>query len=84
MKRVTVHIDRLVLRGHRPQDRHPLAASLRGELERLLAQPQTLRALASLGHRPRIDAGSVRGLPAAGPQGLGAAIARAIVGSVSR
>lgn len=83
-KRVIVHIDRLVLRGHHPHDRIALAESLRGEIESLLARPSTVGALVSLGDRPRLDAGAVRVVRAAKPRRIGAAIARAVVRSATR
>jgi hypothetical protein len=39
MKRVIVHIDSLVLKGFRHEDRHAIADGLRQELARLLAAP---------------------------------------------
>jgi hypothetical protein len=47
MKRLILHVDRLVLNGFRSDERHALAESLRGELTRSLGRRETVRLLAS-------------------------------------
>ena len=43
MKRLVLHVDRLVLNGFRPDEHHALAESLRGELTRSLGRRETVR-----------------------------------------
>lgn len=57
MKRVVVHIDRLLLRGFRREGRHSLVEGLRGELSRQLADPDALRLLMSRGDVSRLEVG---------------------------
>ena len=45
MKRVVVHIDRLVLNGIRPADQHAFAAGLQQELQRGFADRETVSQL---------------------------------------
>jgi hypothetical protein len=59
MKRVIVHIDRLVLKGFRPEDRHAIAEGLREELGRQLAEPGVAERLESRGNLARLKVGEV-------------------------
>jgi hypothetical protein len=54
MTRVIVHIDRLVLKGFRPEDRHAIAQGLREELGRRLGDPAAIEHWAASGHRKRV------------------------------
>ncbi len=78
MRRVIVHIDRLVLRGFSRAERHAIAQGLRAELGVLLAEPLASAALTSQGDRDRILVGRVRVGASAGSAGVGARAARAI------
>jgi hypothetical protein len=60
VRRVTLHIENLVLRGFRFEDRHLIAAALQEELARLLSEPQAVEQLAVMGDRPHVRAGAVR------------------------
>ena len=84
MRRVIVHIDRLVLDGFRHEDRQRIAEGLRGELGRLLANPAAAERLASVGHLSRIQVGKVNLAQGAQPQRAGASAARAIARGLSR
>jgi hypothetical protein len=84
MKRVIVHIDRMVLKGFRNTDAPAIGEGMRGELARLLADPATGERLASLGHVSSHDAGKVRLAQDAKPQRLGISAGRAIVKGISR
>lgn len=57
MKRVVVHIDRLVLKGFRQEDRQVVAEGLQQELARLFAEPGAATRLSGLGdiHRLRVN-----------------------------
>jgi len=59
MKRVLVHIDRLVLKGFRHEDRHAIAAGLRQELLRVFADREAVSHLRAMGDVSRLQAGGV-------------------------
>ena len=84
MKRVVVHIDRMVLNGFRDTDARAIAEGMRGELARALADPATAGRLASRGDTASLDAGKVRLAPDGRPQRLGTAAGRAIAKGISR
>jgi hypothetical protein len=84
MKRVIVHIDRMVLRGFGNADAHAIGDGMRSELARLLADPAAGQRLASLGHVSSLHAGKVRLAPDARPQQLGISAGRAIARGISR
>ena len=84
MKRVVVHIDRLVVAGLREKDAESVGAGIRGELARLLANSTASARLASLGHVPSMHAGVVKVASEAAPHLLGVASARAIGKRVSK
>ena len=66
-RRVVIHIDELVLRGFRPEDRHAIAEGLQAELARLYAaSPDALRTLAGLGSTARLRACLLHAAPAVG------------------
>ena len=78
MKRVVIHIDRLVLNGFRFEDRHAIAAGLQQELSRVLAEPQAAQGLTTLGDRSRLQVGSLHIEHGAKPQRIGAQVAQGI------
>ena len=84
MKRVVVHIDRMVLKGFRNADSQAIGEGMRGELARLLADPVTGERLASLGHVSRIQAGKINFTEVAKPRRSGISAARAIAKGISR
>jgi len=60
MKRVRLSIDRLVLKGFRPEDRHVIADSLQRALRRMFADPHAASRLSEIGDVHRMQVGSVR------------------------
>ncbi len=84
MKRVVVHIDRLVLKGFRNADSHAIGEGMRNELARLLAEPPTGERLASLGHVSSLHAGKVWLEQNVKAQRLGISAGRAIGKGISR
>ena len=78
MKRVVVHIDSLVLKGFRHEDRHAIAMGLQQELSRLLADPQAAQGLTGLGDISRLQVGSLHIEHGAKPQRIGAQVAQGI------
>ncbi len=77
-RRLSLHVDELVLHGFAGADRHRIGMAAERELTRLLAErgvpgsPRRGREMAS------IDAGTVALPPGASPWIVGAAIARAV------
>lgn len=78
MKRVIVHIDRLVLHGFRYDDRYAFSEGLSEELARLYAEPDATRHLTSRGNLSRLKLGTMHVEPEVKPAGIGAQTARSI------
>lgn len=78
MKRVIVHIDTLVLKGFRHEDRHALAEGLRQELGRLFAEPDASRHLDAQDGVSRLKIGAVRIGLGAKPAAVGVQAAQGI------
>ena len=79
MKRVVLHIDRLVLRGFDREDLAGIAEGLRAELGRLLATPQAAHALLAQRSVPRLKVASLRIAPGARASAVGEQTAQGIV-----
>ena len=78
MKRVVLHIDSLVLKGFRHEDRHGIAEGLQQELTRLLADPQAAQQLMENGDVSRLRLGSISIGQNSQPQRVGSQVARSI------
>ena len=77
MKRVVVHIENLVLKGFRYEERHAIAAALQEELTRMLATPDATQRITEFGNVPRMRIGNVN-IGSNAPQQVGAETARAV------
>ncbi|NPD27111.1 hypothetical protein [Corallococcus exiguus] len=75
-RRISLHIDELVLHGVPPAHRVQVGEAVRQELARLLAQDGLPTGLS--GAVPRVDAGAVHVTPGAAPESLGTQVARAV------
>jgi hypothetical protein len=84
MRRVVVHIERMVLRGFGNAGAHAIGDGVRTELARLLADPAAGQRLASLGQVSSLHAGKVKLAPDARPQQFGISAGRAIARGISR
>jgi hypothetical protein len=82
VKRILVHIDSLVLKGFRHQDRLAIAEGLRDGLARHFAEPQSAQHLVSCAGQATIKVGGLRIDARAGASQLGAQAARDIAGAV--
>ncbi len=78
MTRTIVHIDSLVLKGFRHEDRHAIAAGLRQELAGMFADPRAVQQWIARGDVARLRIGSVLIDPSSKPQRVGAQAARGI------
>ncbi|HEY0760123.1 MAG TPA: hypothetical protein VGD59_12800 [Acidisarcina sp.] len=78
-----VNIDRLVLRGIAPGDRKHLVEALRGELSRMLSDPQTCAAWVRSQRIPVVRLGNIAFTPGpAGSRRMGREIASRITNKV--
>jgi len=78
MKRVVLHIDRLVLKGFRQEDRHGIAEGLQQELTRLITDPQAAQQLTVNGDVSRLRVGNIHIDQNSQPQRVGSQVARSI------
>jgi hypothetical protein len=79
MKRVIVHIERLVLDGVDRADADGVARGLQGELQRLMTAPGVAQRLAAQTDTHRVRAGKVRVARGGGAADTGRAAAGGIV-----
>ena len=84
MKRIVLHIDRLVLKGFGKDDPQRIAADLKMELVRLLTESAAAGRLASLTHGSSIRVGQEYVGRGGKPERSGISAARAIAGGLSR
>lgn len=84
MKRVVVHVDRLVLKGFRHEDQHAIAAGLRQELGRVLADRDSISHLRGMGDMPQLRVGGVHIEHGAKPQRIGESVAQGIGRKMSK
>ena len=84
MKRIVLHVDRLVLRGWRGVDARAVGAALRGELARWLADPAARERLAARGDVRALQLGKVRVEHEATPARIARSLARSIARGISR
>ncbi|MBL0037389.1 MAG: hypothetical protein IPP36_00365 [Nitrosomonadales bacterium] len=78
MKRVVLHIDSLVLKGFRHEDRHGIAEGLQQELTRLFANPQAAQQLAANGDVSQLRLGNISIDQNSKPQRIGSQVAQGI------
>jgi hypothetical protein len=78
VSRVVVHIDRLVLRGYRHEERHAIAAGLQEALRRVLAEPGAAARLGRAGSVSRLTLGRVPIVPGGTGSAVGEGVGRAI------
>ena len=78
MKRVVVHIDRLVLKGFRPEDRHAVATGLQQELGRVFADREVVSLLTAARGVPRLQVGGVPIGHGSRPQRVGESVAQGV------
>jgi hypothetical protein len=85
MRRIDVTIDRVVLRGLEPADRHGLVEGLKRELARALARPAAGSAPLASRRTPLLRAAPMAMEPGpAGARRLGGGIANAIAKGIRR
>ena len=83
-RRIRLHIDRLVLKGFRHEDRHAIAQGVQEQLAHLLSEPGTIQRLSSTGSIPRLRVSPVTIPTAAKPQQIGVAAANGIGNGLKR
>ena len=82
MKRVILHIDRLVLRGFRHEDRHTVGEALHEELVRQFSTPDAPQHLASRDDLSRLKVGGVHMASSNKPSQVGTQTAQGIAREV--
>lgn len=83
VRKVVVHIDRLVLNGIPKSEREEVASGLRRHLAELLADQAIAHAVAEVGHIHRLPAPPVRISAAGAGQEIGKRAAGSIVSGVT-
>lgn len=78
MRRVIVHIDSLILKGFRYEDRHAIAMGLQEELGRVFADRDSISRLNAMGDVPRLQVGGVQIAQGTKPPRIGENVARGI------
>jgi hypothetical protein len=85
MSRIHVNIDRVVLHGVDPDDRHALVRGMQAELSRLLGQPDARAGWGESRRTPVMRLGSLRIEPGrTGAQRFGQSVAGGIIKGVGR
>ena len=78
MKRVVVHIQSLVLKGFRFEDRHAIAQGLQDQLIRLLSEPGMAERIGTIGNLSRLRVAPMHFSPETKPHDVGSAAANGI------
>ena len=81
---IDLRIEELVLHGFDPHQRRCIGAAVETELARLLGASDAAEALGGATSLARLDGGRIDASPDATPESTGAAIARAVYGSLTR
>jgi hypothetical protein len=84
MKRVVVHIDRLVLSGFRPDERRAVAAGLEAELRQAFSEPALALRVGATGNVASLAVRRVQIERGAWPRRVGQHVARGIVQEMKR
>lgn len=84
MKRLIVHIDRLVLNGFRREERHAIAAGLQQELARVFANQEAAWGLRNMGDLGRLRVHGVQFEAGSNPQQISASVAQGIVKEIRK
>lgn len=80
---IELHIDELVLHGFNPADRRRIGEAVERELTRLLGEQGPSGGAGDV-QISRLDGGSITLSPGAGPETVGAEIARSVCGALRR
>ena len=78
MKRIVLHIDKLVLKDFQHEDRQAIAEGLQQELTRLFSDPQTAQQLTANGDIAQLRLGNIQVNHGAKPQQVGLQVAQGI------
>lgn len=84
MKRIELHIEELVLHGFAPADRHRIGDAVQRELTRLLTEQGMPASLVQRGEMARLDGGAFEIARGSRSEAIGAQVAQAVYGGLSR
>jgi len=76
--RITLHIEELVLHGAAPGDSHRIADAIQSELHRMISDQGAPAWATTSASEPRLEAGPGPAAFSAGPNAVGAGVARAV------
>ena len=79
-----LHIEKLVLHGFSPGDRHRIGGAVERELARLFAGQSTPASLVRATEIERLDGGTFQAAPDSKAEAIGVRVARAVFGGLSR
>jgi hypothetical protein len=82
MRRIVLHVDRLVLRSFRYEDRDAIADGLQVELARLFAEPDTAARLMNIDNTAHLQVGNVSVRHGEKPTSVGVQAAQGIARSI--
>lgn len=81
---IELHIEKLILDGFAPADRHRITEALERELIRLFAEQRVPTTLLQGGVIPNLDGGAFDVAPNSTPEATGVQVAQAIYGGFNR
>lgn len=81
---VELHIEELVLRGFAPGERHRIGEAVERELVRLFDEQGVPPSLAQGGEFAHLDGGAFKVASGSKPEAIGALVAQAVFGGLSR
>ena len=82
--RIELHIEELVLHGFAPGDRHAIGDAVERELTRLFAEQGLASSAMASGERAHVNAGEFHVAPASKAPAVGAQVAKAVHGGLTR
>jgi len=81
---IELHIEELVLHGFEPHDRYRIGDAVERELVRLFTEQGVPQSLANGGEIDKLDGGGFEVAPGSKAEVIGAQVARAVYGGLSR
>ena len=80
---IELHIDKLVLHGFSPGDRHRIGEAVERQLTRILAEQGIPSSLSHGGERSYLDGGKFNAIPNAKAESIGSEVAKSVCKSMN-